>query len=110
MHDPAPINEYASADEMEPHFVQSPTILATDVGEYAVVVTDIDLSTYFGLDNVGAVIWKELAEPKRVSEIVQTLVATYEIDAKQCHDEITHFVETLLAKGLVKKRTFALRP
>src|SRR6266851_3148762 len=43
------------------------------------VVLDFKSGMYYGLDEVGASIWKLIAEPRTVGEICDALVAEYEV-------------------------------
>lgn len=77
------------------------SVMATEVGEDAVVMMDVDLASYFGVEDVAADVWRMLDEPKSVDDLVTSLADTYDVDPQVCREETTSFVESLLDAGLV---------
>ncbi len=61
-------------------------------------------SFYYGLDNVGAAVWKLVQEPRRVNEIVNLLLEQYEVDAERCTRDLLTLLSKLAALGLVEVR------
>lgn len=56
---------------------------------------------YFGVNRVGARIWSLLAQPRRVSEIVSTLLSEFAVDEAVCRRETEAFLAQLLARKMV---------
>ena len=89
-----------SSAESGPVYVRSSQPLQAEVdGE--IVMLDPASSKYFGLADTGARIWELLAEPKSVNDLVAALTAEYEVDDDTCRTQVTTFLDTLGAAGLV---------
>ena len=67
----------------------------------AVVLNSAD-GTYYGLSEVAADVWKLVQEPRAMREIVDGVVATYDVDRETCRQDIEEMVRDLLTKGLVR--------
>jgi Coenzyme PQQ synthesis protein D (PqqD) len=68
------------------------------------VVLDFMSGMYYGLDEVGASIWKLIAEPRTVGEICDALAAEYEVAPQVCERDVIALLAELAAKGLVETR------
>lgn len=77
--------------------------VACELGD-EVAILNLESGTYYGLDAVGARIWKLLASPIAVSEIRDSLLQAYEVDAVRCEADVVALVEKLLDEGLVELR------
>ena len=66
-----------------------------------VVILGMREGAYFGVDAAGARIWALLQAPRRLRDVVATLVAEYEVPAEQCASDVLVFVEDLAERGLV---------
>ncbi len=66
-----------------------------------VVILGMKEGMYFSVSAVGARIWALLQTPRRLSDIVTTLTAEYDVSADLCAAEVLAFVEDLTARGLV---------
>lgn len=70
-----------------------------------VVILDLKSEEYYGLNHVGATIWKSLQEPSLVGDLRDEVVAKYDgIDSQQCYDDLKSFLEGLEAEGLIEIR------
>ena len=66
---------------------------SADLGDEAAILNLID-GVYYGLDPVGARIWKLIQEPRTVREVRDTLLDEYNVDADRCeHDLIVLLTE-----------------
>jgi len=68
------------------------------------VVLDFKSGMYYGLDEVGASIWKLIAEPRTVGEICDALAAEYEVAPQVCERDVIALLAEFAAKGLVETR------
>lgn len=59
---------------------------------------------YYGLDPVGAQIWKLLQTPRRIVEIQQFLLQEYDVEPERCHTDLLALLEDLLGAGLIEVR------
>jgi hypothetical protein len=69
-------------------------------GEAAIL--NLKSGVYYGLDPVGARIWRFIVEPRTIAEIEDVLLAEYEVEPLQCGPDVLTFIERLADEGLVK--------
>jgi hypothetical protein len=81
-------------------FVRAPTAISTVVDGIELIV-DTNSGRYFGLDDIGAVIWNALREPKALAVVQRTLVAEFDGDADLIAREAEQFIDRLSRNGLV---------
>ena len=74
--------------------------ISSDLGGEAVIL-NLKTGVYHGLNEVGALIWTLIQEPKAVSDIKQTLLQEYEVEAQQCDRDLIALLENLLAADLI---------
>ena len=67
-------------------------------------ILQLDSGKYFGLNPVGARVWQLAAEPHKVSEILATLLAEYEVPADRCRADLFALLQKLQAAGLIEVR------
>jgi hypothetical protein len=81
--------------------VRSDDIVAGEIDGEAVMLS-IENGKYYGLDPVGTDIWNLVSEPRSVDAICAQLVEDYDVDVTTCRDEVTAFLETLIADGSIR--------
>jgi hypothetical protein len=69
-------------------------------GEAAIL--NLKAGVYYGLNEVGARIWKLILEPKRVSEIRDTILEEYQVEPDQCEADVMVLLQDLLDNGLIE--------
>ena len=69
-------------------------------GEAALL--DFKSGMYYGLDEIGARIWKLIAEPRSVGEICDAIVAEYDVAAQVCEHDVIALLGELAARGMVE--------
>lgn len=69
-------------------------------GEAAIL--NLKSGVYFGLNAVGASIWKLIQEPRSVNEINDALVQEYDVDPYQCEKDLLALLGELLSKELIE--------
>jgi hypothetical protein len=74
----------------------------TTLGSEAVILGMRD-GVYYGLDAVGARAWALLATPRRVSELVDTIVEEFDVERERCTADVLALLEDLLARNLVRE-------
>jgi hypothetical protein len=81
-------------------FVVNPQHLANELdGE--IVILSFASGEYFGLDEVGTLIWKQLQQRVTLAEICAAVMAEYDVDEAQCTEDVTLLLEEMIAKQLV---------
>ncbi|MEE4330987.1 MAG: lasso peptide biosynthesis PqqD family chaperone [Wenzhouxiangella sp.] len=67
-----------------------------------VVMMSVEKGSYYGLDPVGARIWELIESPKRISQVVDDLIETYEVDREVCERETLAFMQSLIDEDLAQ--------
>ena len=80
---------------------QAPGVLFNQVDD-DLVMMDIKSGNYFGINPVGAEIWNKMEEPITVQEIINQLLAEYDIDEETCRKETLTFIQQTLERGFLK--------
>ena len=76
-------------------------------GEAAIL--NLKAGVYYGLNEVGARIWKLIQEPKRVSEIRDTILEEYEVEPDQCEVDVIVLLQDLLDNGLIEEKNESIK-
>ena len=69
-------------------------------GEAAIL--NLKTSTYFGLNTVGASIWKLIQEPKKVTEIRDAIIEEYDVEPDRCKHDVLELLQELSTHGLIE--------
>jgi hypothetical protein len=78
-------------------------VLATELGSECVILNLAD-GVYYGLDDVGAEIWKQLSSPVSVFDICRHVADVYEVDPDQCNSDVVSLLDSLQSRGLIIAR------
>jgi hypothetical protein len=68
------------------------------------VVLDLNGGNYFGLDELGGMIWQHLREGKSAQQIVTALAPLYHVDQETMLRDVLVLIDQLLERGLVRVR------
>ena len=74
------------------------------LGEESAVL-NLKNSVYYGLDSVGARVWTLLQQPRSVSELRDTLLSEYDVEARRCEQDLLALLETMRNEGLIEIRS-----
>lgn len=66
------------------------------------VILSLRNGKYYGMNSIGAEIWKYLQSPTRIHKIHKNILADYDVDPDECLTEIKEFVSSMLDEGLVE--------
>ena len=80
-----------------------PDQVSSQLGDDSVIL-NVKTGTYFGLNEVGTRIWGLIQEPIPIEKIIQTLLNEYEVEPKQCEDEVLNLINDLLNATLIEVR------
>ena len=69
-------------------------------GEAAIL--NLASGAYHGLDPIGALVWKLMAIPIAVGEIVDTMIAQYDVDRTRCERYLLTLLAKLDERGLIR--------
>ena len=76
------------------------------LGEEAAVL-NLKNSVYYGLDSVGARVWTLLQQPRSVGELRDTLLSEFEVEARQCEQDLLALLESMRSEGLIEVRAIS---
>ena len=60
---------------------------------------------YYGLDPVGAHVWKLLAQPQSVRDLRAAILEEYEVESEKCETDLLMLLERLRTEGLIEIRS-----
>jgi hypothetical protein len=80
---------------------RDPEVLAAEADQDLVMVS-IANGLYYGVSDVAREIWQAIERPKKISDLIDDLEGTYNIDRTTCEEETLSFLEDLRAEGLLK--------
>ncbi len=65
------------------------------------VILNMDRGMYYGLDEVGARIWKLIQQPQTLSQVRDVLIGEFQVTQDQCERDLLALIEQLSQAGLV---------
>ena len=77
-------------------------ISADLAGEIAIL--NVKSGIYYGLNPVGASVWKLIQEPRTVSQVRDALLKEYDVQAERCEKDLLNLLERLEEEKLVELR------
>src|SRR5262245_60699218 len=84
------------------HIVQrDPEIVAAEADKDLVMVS-ITNGKYYGVSEIARDIWERIEYPKKISELIDGLTETYDIERATCEVETLSFLEDLRGEGLLR--------
>lgn len=78
----------------------APDVIVREVGE-ELVLLDMNRGAYYGLDPIGARVWKLLASGTSLANVVDQLAGDYEVTREQLESDAEALVSDLESRGLV---------
>lgn len=75
--------------------------VATDLGG-EIVILDLGAGRYYGLDDVGAHVWKMIQQPVSIGSVCEGVLQTYGVERERCMKDLLVLFEQLMGKGLVE--------
>jgi hypothetical protein len=79
----------------------SPDVMFREVGG-ELVLLDLKTENYFGLDEVGARVWKLIEEHGELQRVFERMLAEYSVDVTTLERDLTDLVTRLRESGLVE--------
>jgi Coenzyme PQQ synthesis protein D (PqqD) len=80
--------------------IVSPQVVAREMGT-EVVILELESGNYFGLDAVGARIWRLIGMGKSLAEVCDEMVGEYEVSREVLERDALALVRDLAEKKLV---------
>ena len=66
------------------------------------VILNLKNSVYYGVNPVGASIWKLLQRQHSVSELRDAVLGEYEVESERCERDLLDLLEKMRAEGLIR--------
>ena len=80
---------------------RDPDVIAAEADQDIVMVS-IANGLYYGVSDVAREIWEAIEQPKKISDLVDDLTRTFNIDRTECERETLSFLEDLRSEGLLQ--------
>lgn len=77
-----------------------PQVLSRLVGEETVLL-DLKSGMYFGLDDVGKLIWQAVSDGKSLAETADSIIAEYDVNEDQARSDVIALAKSLVERGLL---------
>jgi hypothetical protein len=71
------------------------------------VILDLKAGLYFSLNNVGAMIWQFIQQPKSVKEIREAVLQTFDVEEEVADRDLLALLRELATRNLVEIREAA---
>ncbi|HXZ81423.1 MAG TPA: PqqD family protein [Terriglobales bacterium] len=78
----------------------APDQVSCNVGGEAVIL-HLKQGTYYGLNEIGAVIWRSLQKPKTVGQLEELMLADFDVSKEQVEGDLQQLLEQMQASGLI---------
>ena len=88
---------------MEPRYIRTQEVLATQLSEAETVMLDTDRGAYYGVRGSARILWDRLAEPATIDELANQLLRHYSgLDRERARVDAQAFVDDLISEELVR--------
>ncbi len=77
------------------------SVFAQEIDE-EMVILDKDSENYFGLDEVGKVMWQEMQDKKILKDVFDSLVDIYDVQEDILKKDLQEFVNSLVDSKLIE--------
>lgn len=87
--------------------VASPDQISADISRDLsgdVVILHLKNGVYYELNETGARVWGLIQQPCSFGTVLETLLAEYDVDAKQCEADLLTLVHDMVGRGLIEVR------
>ncbi|WP_431800732.1 lasso peptide biosynthesis PqqD family chaperone [Halobacillus andaensis] len=75
--------------------------IVSDMGNEKVMLS-VENGKYYNLGEMGGVIWELIESPVTIAEVVESLLAQYEVGRAECEEQVTAFINKLSEEGLIE--------
>lgn len=69
------------------------------------VILHFDKGAYFGLNEVGTVVWEALQTPQTINSLRDAIVSEYDVEVERCEQDVLKLLEKLHQEGLIEVRS-----
>jgi hypothetical protein len=96
-----------SNDQITPTTINETTLITRSTGlltaavRSETVMMNVESGRYFGLDDIGSVIWEHLGTPCQFGKLVDTLVADYDADRAVIAEDVRKLLSIMAQHKVV---------
>ncbi len=94
-------------NKKDTHFVRNPDFIFRKVVEETILVpvyqNVADMDAIYTLNEVGAFVWQQMAEPVCIPELEVAILAEFDVDEQTVSTDLASFFQEMEAIGAVKK-------
>ncbi|GIN73234.1 hypothetical protein J14TS2_37090 [Bacillus sp. J14TS2] len=76
--------------------------IVSNMGDEKVMLS-IHNGKYYNLGEIGGEIWELMKEPVSIKQIITSLLTRYQVETKECEEQVQAFISHLLEEDLVKR-------
>ncbi|NCJ08145.1 PqqD family peptide modification chaperone [Synechococcales cyanobacterium C] len=80
--------------------VAKPEQVSSDLVNESVIL-DLKSGMYYGLNEVGSIIWKFIQSPQSVNSVVNEVINNYDVEINQCNNDVLQLLHNLLDAKLI---------
>jgi len=66
------------------------------------VILNLNSGMYYGIDEIGGVIWTALEEPRTLEYLREIILGSYQIDKETCDRDVMAFLSDMQSAGLIE--------
>jgi len=66
------------------------------------VILDLKAGLYFSLDNVGAMVWRLIQQPRTVKDVRRAILDEFEVSEEVCGRDLQALLNDLAERGLIE--------
>ncbi len=81
--------------------VVSKDVVSCDLGGETAML-DMKEGIYYGLNEMGTIIWELIQKPITLKEIVDNILEEYEVDEETCYTDTVELIKEMEKNGLVE--------
>ena len=70
--------------------------------EGELVILDGQSGTYYGLNEVGRMVWELIEESRSIADVRDAIAAEYDVDRERVEEDVIDVLDDLESKGLVR--------
>jgi len=72
-----------------------------------IVILDLKAGLYFSLNDVGALVWQLIQQPRSVKDLRDAILATFDVEREVCERDLEALLRDLASRNLVEIRDAA---
>lgn len=90
----------SNAIRLDQKFCASDKFLTSRVDE-ELVMLNVEVGEYYGMNAVGSWIWEQFAEPVTAQEVIERMAQEFDVDLEVARTDVTDFVAGLVERELI---------